>query len=219
MAPIQPPPFTQLPIGKDGRFTRPWEEFILKQQQGIQLDSAPADARFVTVTANAGLSNESNLGALSAGYLRITTALGVATVFSAFPATAQFTPGNPTGTASLVGVMMGLAGGITPATTGRVQITVSGTIFNATAIADGAKVQIRTAAGAAPANGAALSGIAAGGLVQYVAATVAQRAPFCLSAIVSGLTLGVAIWLDVSLAAIAGGTATLTDISLTAMEV
>jgi hypothetical protein len=115
--------------------------------------------------------------------------------------------------------MMGLAGAITPTASGKVALVVSGTILNATDIADGAKVQIRYGVGAAPANGAALTGTAVGGLVQYVAATVAQKAPFSLNALVIGLILGQAVWIDVGLAAITGGTASITDVSITAIEV
>lgn len=214
-----PPPFTQTVLDKNGRFTRPWQDFQLRLQQGIELDAAPADARFLLLTNNSQLTQSENLGALGNGYLFQTTALGIASVFAGFPAVAQFTPPNPTGTANTTGLMMGLAGSITPKITGRVHITICGTIFNPTAIADGAKVQIRTGTGTVPGNGGALAGTVAGGFVQYIASTVLGKVPFTVSAIVSGLTLNTALWIDVALAAVTGGTATLTDISLTAMEV
>lgn len=131
----------------------------------------------------------------------------------------QSTPSNPTGTSDTGGKMMGLAGAITPAVRSKVLITISGTIFNATAIADGGKVQIRYGTGAAPANGDALTGTAAGGLVQYIAATTAEKAPFSLNAVISGLTPTTAYWIDVGLAAITGGTATINDVSVSAVEI
>lgn len=134
------------------------------------------------------------------------------------PASSQATPANPTGTSSTTGVMMGLAGSITPSRSGKVLIQVSGDIFNATAIADGGKAQIRWGTGSAPTNGAALTGTTAGGLVQYIAATTAEKAPFSLNAVVTGLTLGTAVWIDLGLAAITGGTATVNDISISAIE-
>jgi hypothetical protein len=136
------------------------------------------------------------------------------------PASAQSSPANPTGTASTTGVMMGLAGSITTssATSGKVLFIISGTIFNATAIADGGKVQLYTGTGTAPINGAALTGTARGGLVQYIAATTSEKTPFSVNAIATGLAASTAYWIDVGLAAITGGTATITDVSISAYE-
>lgn len=221
MPPLQPPPFNQVWADpKTGKVpTGPVQDFLLAQQQAIATASAPADGRYLVATTNPELTNEVNLGVLGVGYLHISPALGIATVFSGFAALTQSNPANPTGTTDTTGVMMGLAGTITPTITGRILITVTGTMFNPTAIADGAKVQIRTGIGAAPANGDALTGTAVGSLQQYIAATVLEKAPFSVAAIVSGLTLNVARWIDVSLAAITGGTATITDLSLSAVEV
>lgn len=221
MPPLQPPPFNQVWADpKTGKVPAgPVQDFLLAQQKAIVTAAAPADAAFIVTQTNPDLTSEVNLGALAPGYLHITVALGVASVLSGFAAFSQASPANPTGTIATAGAMMGLGGTITPLVTGRILITVSGTIFNPTAIADGAKVQIRTGAGSAPANGDIVTGTAAGGLQQYVAATVAEKAPFSVTAIVSGLTLNVARWIDVSLAAITGGTATISDVSVTALEV
>ncbi len=220
MPPLQPPPFEQKWITKDGKVPPgPVQDFLLAQQKAIVTAAAPSDGTYLVTASNPDLTSEVNLGALATGYLHIRVALGVATVVSSFAVLTQSTPANPTGTGDTTGVMMGLGGSLTPIVTGRILITVSGTIFNATAIADGAKVQLRTGTGVAPANGDALTGTAAGGLQQYIAATVAEKAPFSVTAIVSGLTLNVARWIDVSLAAVTGGTATITDLSLSALEV
>lgn len=133
-------------------------------------------------------------------------------------AVTQSSPADPTGTTDLTGKMMGLSVTITPVATGRIMVTISGTIANATAIADGANVQLRTGTGTPPANGDALGGTVAGGLVKYVAATTAQKAPFSVQAIVSGLTLATARWIDLGLAAVTGGTATVKDLSVSAYE-
>lgn len=220
MPTIQPPPFEQRWIDKDGKVPAgPVQDFLLAQQQAVDAGFAPFDARYLVATADPTLTQEVNLGALSAGWLRMTVALGVATVTSSLPVSTQSSPADPTGTANTTGKMMGLAGTITPAVSGRVRITITGTIFNPTAIADGAKVQIRTGTGTAPANADALTGTAAGSLVQYIAATTAQKAPFSLTAVVTGLTLATAIWIDVGLAAITGGTATIADLTITAQEI
>lgn len=133
-------------------------------------------------------------------------------------ATYQATPSNPTGTTNTTGLMMGLAGGITPAKSGDVLMIISGTIFNATAIADGGKVQIRYGSTATPANGDALTGTAVGSQPQYIASTTAEKVPFTCNAIVSGLVRGTFYWIDLGLAAITGGTASISDVSMSIVE-
>lgn len=134
------------------------------------------------------------------------------------PNVAQSSPANPTGTADTGGKMMGIAGAITPAKTGKIHITITGTIFNAGGIGDGANVQLRTGTGSAPANGDALTGTTGGGLVKFISSTTAEKVPFTVCAIVSGLALATAVWIDLGLAATVGGTATVTDLSVTAFE-
>ncbi len=216
------PPFTQAFLQttgpNKGKPTSAWRDYLLEQQT-INSDSAPTDAFYVVTKSNSSLTGEQNLGSLTTGYLRQTVSGGISTLGSALATFTQSSPSDPTGTADATGKMMGLAGTITPTFTGRVWVTITGSIFNPTAIADGAKVQIRTGTGTAPANGDALTGTARGSLVRYVAATVAEIAPFTVTAIVNGLTLNVALWIDVGLAAITGGTATISDLTITALEV
>jgi hypothetical protein len=136
--------------------------------------------------------------------------------------TTQKTPTDPTVTASLTGVMMGLSASITPVVTGKVLIIVSGDIDNDSGD-DGAQVQMRTGTGTPPINGAALTGTAQGGLVKMDVATSGAgnsvtRVPFSLNTIVTGLTLNTAVWIDVSLAAIGAGNARVRDISISIVE-
>ncbi len=158
----------------------------------------------------------------ASGQLCTVDDMGTVVIYAEVPTTyaySQYNPGDPTGTATASpGVMMGLSAMITPAVSGRVQITVTGTIANATAIGDGADARLRYGTGAAPANGDAVSGTTAGGLVKYVASTTAGKVPFALSAIVTGLTVGVAYWIDVSLGQTVGGTATIKDLSVASVE-
>lgn len=139
-------------------------------------------------------------------------------------ASVQTTPAAPVGTTSSTGVMMGLGGvtNITPATSGRVLIVISGTIKNSTGDS-GAKVQARYGTGAAPVNGDALTGTAIGGLVQcHMVASGSTNlppiAPFSVQAIVSGLSVATTYWIDASLAIITSGTATITDVSISVIE-
>lgn len=124
---------------------------------------------------------------------------------------------SPTGTTSTTGVMMGLAGAITPRVGGRVLIIVTGVAANNT-IADGASIQIRYGTGTAPTNGAALTGSTLGLLKNFVAETAAGKNGFGASYVVTGLTVGTAYWIDLSLKAVTGGTATIFDVDIVAIE-
>jgi hypothetical protein len=174
---------------------------------GVAFPAAPGNNTVPVVTAPGVVT-----------YQAVPVAAG-GTGVTSLPTSSQSTPGNPSGTASTIGVMMGLAGGIIPAVRTKALVIISGTIFNPTAIADGGKTQIRYGTGAAPANGDALTGTTAGGLVQYVAATTAEKTPFSVNAVLSGLTPGTPYWLDLSLAAIVGGTASISDVSISSVEV
>ena len=134
----------------------------------------------------------------------------------------QATPNDPTGTTSTVGVMMGLGAVLTPQFSGRVFVCVNGNLTNSTAAAgNGAKVQIRFGTGTAPANGAALTGTAMGSIQTSVLerATANDLQTFCVLAIVTGLSLGTQIWLDISLAAVTAGTGLAKNINISAMEI
>lgn len=56
----------------------PWQNYFLSLQN-LGGGLAPIDATYWLSQANATLTNERNIGALSTGYLKITTALGIAT--------------------------------------------------------------------------------------------------------------------------------------------
>lgn len=140
------------------------------------------------------------------------------TLQSVAPASFQGAAASPTGTASLVGVMMGVAGTITPTFSGRIMVSVTGNVKNGT-IADGASMHIRTGTGTKPVNGAALTGTAVGGAPQLVNTPSATFiCPISDTAIVTGLAVGTPVWLDVDLLALTGGTATLQSVAISAME-
>jgi hypothetical protein len=56
-----------------------WQRYFLSLQNGLQSSAAPNDAKYWVSTSNASLLDETNLGVLPTGYLKITTAIGVAT--------------------------------------------------------------------------------------------------------------------------------------------
>jgi hypothetical protein len=116
--------------------------------------------------------------------------------------------------------MMGLAGSITPATTGKIIIIINGTMQNDTQ-GDGCGVSIYTGTGSAPSNGAATTGTSRG------ASTVANQAqpgntffqfPFSIAAVVTGLSAGTTYWIDANMGAISGGTCTMLSPNITAAE-
>jgi hypothetical protein len=141
------------------------------------------------------------------------------------PNVAQSTPANPTGTRNTTGVMMGLGVLITPRFSGILAIHVSGDITN-NSNANGASVQIRTGTGSAPANGDALKGTARGGKVRFDPNLLAvilftEVDPFGLNwftPLGSPFEIGTQIWIDLALAAIGGGTASLGNLSISVME-
>jgi hypothetical protein len=131
--------------------------------------------------------------------------------------TYQATPADPSTTTSATGVMMGLAGSITPGYSGTIMIIVSGDMDN-NGNNNGAQAQIRYGTGTAPTNGAALTGTTTGSLIKMMENNAANRMPFQCNSIVSGLAVGTAYWIDLSLAAITGGTARIRDISISIVE-
>lgn len=126
---------------------------------------------------------------------------------------------NPTGTTSLTGVMMGLAYTFTPTYTGNVEINISGDSVNSGPASDGALIQVRYGTGTAPVNGAAPSGTALGGNIDYISANSSERSPFYVGGTAIGLTLGTTYWFDIQLTAVGGGTATIQDVSGSLQEV
>jgi hypothetical protein len=117
--------------------------------------------------------------------------------------------------------MMGLAGAITPAGSGKIMIVITGDTDNDTA-ADGTKMGIRYGTGTAPTNGVALTGTAVGTLPNSANANLAldvNRYPFAVSAVVTGLVVGTPYWVDLSLAAVTGGVARVRNISISIQEI
>lgn len=133
----------------------------------------------------------------------------------------QSTPADPGATTSTTGVMMGLAGSITPSRSGKVLIVISGDVDNNTA-GNGSQFRIRYGTGSAPLNGSALTGATAGALQKFVNPSLALllpgRSPFSVNAIVIDLTVNTSYCIDLELGAITGGTATVRDVSMSIIE-
>jgi len=135
---------------------------------------------------------------------RINTILGTRNVVSnQYPA--------PTGTTSTSGVMMGLALYFTPKFTGRIRMYIFGLAANDTA-GDGFTVHGQYGTGTAPANGAPLTGNLLGNIVQGTAINGGQYTPFAIGAIQTNLAVGTTYWFDLVVAAVTGGTASISFI-------
>ena len=131
----------------------------------------------------------------------------------------QASPTNPTGTTSTTAKMMGLKGNLTPTSSGTYLIIVSGYTINTRANTN-SLIQIYTGTSTAPNNAATLTGTAQGTqLTATVATANTEDLPFCVSALVTSLTVGTTYWLDISLASSnAGGTASVKSLSVSAIE-
>lgn len=133
-------------------------------------------------------------------------------------------PNNPTAiaSASLQTNGLGVAGAnawvLTPTGSGRILVCISGDLVaDATARTCAARLYYGT--GTAPANGVnAAGGTATGGTLAWVSLTGMLTMPFTISAMITGLTLGTPIWIDVESSASAG-TVQLTNLNCWGMEI
>ena len=131
-------------------------------------------------------------------------------------------PAAPASTSAYT--MQGLAGSITPATSGNLHLTISGVIVNTSGSTGvGIRVQISYGTGTAPVNGAALTGTQIGTVQLWVNPTTVTAGdvavPFSTTAIVTGLTAGTAYWIDLAAEAIGTASdASIINISVSVME-
>jgi len=101
-------------------------------------------------------------------------------------------------------VMQGLAGLITPARSGNVLILISGTITASNnTIAYGVQYQISYGTSTAPTSNSALAGTQVGTVQKYENQSSGITAadvfiPFSTHAVVTGLTVGTAYWIDLA---------------------
>lgn len=129
-------------------------------------------------------------------------------------------PANPAATSSSSSVMMGLAGTVTPAQTGKILLQTRHDVSNGTA-SGGCVWQLVYGTGAAPVNGAAATGTALVGALGQVtnnATTAGFVAPASTLGYVTGLSVGTVYWYDLSLRAVAAGSCAIFNITLVAIE-
>ena len=146
---------------------------------------------------------------------------GTAPAWVTYAATTA-TPANQTGNATTTFKMNGLGAAaapctITPTATGRVMFTVTGSAGNGTT-ADSVTWKFAYGTGAAPTNAAAATGTVVGATGVFKALTGQLDAPFAVIRLTTGLTLATAVWYDLQVAEITGGTASITAVTCTAFE-
>lgn len=193
---------------------------------GYYVNSVNISSTYLTQTAAAAtyapIVSPTFTGTATAPTLKATTAFDLNSV-NIVTGKAHFQSASrlsPTGTTSTSGVMMGMGGAatITPALTGTILITLSGSVL--LSAAGSTMIQLVQGTGTAPANGAAPTGTVIGGEAQFEATSGTLFVPFSLTAVVSGLTVGTAIWIDAEVSVSAGTiTAQLATVEITAVEV
>jgi hypothetical protein len=138
---------------------------------------------------------------------------------SLLPAPASVNGGvtAPAATSSPTAVMMGLGSAwfFTPSSTGKAMVIISGDAANS--LNGGFTYQIRYGTGAAPANGAALTGSPGSATATNVPST-GFAVPFSTQFVATGLALGTPYWFDLALAVFGSGAASLTNLTISALE-
>lgn len=135
------------------------------------------------------------------------------------PAVAAATPSDPSTTTSTTGVMMGLGSSctITP-TTSRVLVFINGDYFNS-ANTNSVSLTLKYGTGAAPTNGAAVTGTTAGAVTIGNVGAINIGTIFTRTALITGLTPGTAYWFDIYLAVFTAGTVGLNSLTFGAHDV
>lgn len=130
---------------------------------------------------------------------------------------ANVTTAAPTLTVSATYVMMGLGATatLTPVRAGRIEFTICGDITATNG--QSATAQLSFGTGVAPVNGAAVVGTQVGSQIVQLALTGYLTTPFSLTAVVTGLTVGVAVWLDLALKS-SSGNVSVTTVSVSGSE-
>ena len=114
---------------------------------------------------------------------------------------------SPTGRASTTGVMMGLGGSgcsITPSVTGRVYLHIGGNVSNTTGAGSSSGASLQYGTGSAPTNNTAVTGTQLGATSRSSTVSASAVFPLQVSGNLTGLTLGTAVWFDLSVSAGAG---------------
>ncbi len=131
---------------------------------------------------------------------------------------------SPTGNVSTTEKAMGLGttSGFfyTPSGSGTIAVWIGGMAINSTGAGDGVTITGRYGTGTAPANGDT-SGLGSTFTTaqHFVGSTTAGQQGFIVMGRVTGLSVGVACWVDLSIVAVTGGGASVKDVQCVILEV
>jgi hypothetical protein len=172
-------------------------------------EDADNGTNYAEIIAPASLGSNVVLTAPSStGILALTSDIpSVPAVVNSRKSTADYS-----GTTSATAVMMGLNFTLTPLSSGKVQVTVTGNITNVAST-----LQLAYGTGTPPVNGAAASGTATGTIMSFSAATGNSVHNWSLSDVIDGLTPSTAYWFDVRMT-VSSGTLTPTSVTANAFE-
>jgi hypothetical protein len=162
-----------------------------------------------------GALNVAKTGAWPPSYTELNTT-------GALPVRAGFKPSDPASTVSTTLVTMGLGStcAFTPGATGKVLVTVAGVFTTATGSVN-MTIAGRYGTGTAPANGAADTGTAFGSSAapSFHPPGTAVNGAFTVTGLITGLTVGTAYWLDLSVkTSNASDAASVSNLSVTVVE-
>ncbi len=128
---------------------------------------------------------------------------------------------SPSGTTSVYPTMkmMGLAGTFTPKVSGLVALFIS--FSGISSLADGAGGFTAMAAygtGTAPVNGATATGTLTGNSCTGYSPAATANVPCSVIGLLSGLTIGTVYWIDLQLASVIAGTASVQAVQIVAFD-
>lgn len=186
----------------------------------VRIDADSAGAALTLVDVKGPLTSSATLTGVTVNATTAFQLNGTAGVGFALT-TAQ--PADQTGNATSTLKMNGLGAAVAPATitptsTGRVVFTVSGDLTNST-INDGVQYKLVYGTGTAPANAATASGTAISALRSVAVAVATQKQGFSVTGAATGLALATAVWYDLQVADVTGGTASVSNITCVAHEI
>lgn len=178
---------------------------------------------FAKIPANSVLTNSSASSAVPTSLtFTANTVLGLGAFGSVSPLalnTVQSIIGTPSGTTNTIGVMIGQAVPFTPSSTGSIEIIAVANMANNSGNAGG-EIQLRYGTGTAPTNGVSPTGTAIGNIAVLVNPTASanMKVPGMCAAQVSGLTTGLAYWIDLEQIAVTAGTFSISTGNIIAKE-
>lgn len=144
--------------------------------------------------------------------------LGVAVTVASNTGTSA-APAATSSTAAYVMMGLGSSWKLTPTTFGNIRIAINGQMTNNTT-GDGTNIIMAYGTGAAPVNGAAVTGTTVGinTIFTDLSGLLTNGVPFAKNYIITGLTAGTAYWFDLQFKAVTGGSASCLNLEFTAQE-